>query len=358
MDNLSSLIFYFIAFLSSTILFYLGERKSRKTFYFISAFIIIIIGGFRFGVGTDYSTYVILSKEFGISTISNYLSNNGIFEFGFYLMSKMSEVITSGPYLMFFISNLIVVVLNFIAIRKVESNHKYLFWLFFLLTIYPLTLNAIRQAISISIFFYIFVEIYRGNFKRAILMSFIPMLFHKTGIIVIPISFLLIYFSKKKDYSIKLIFPFFLFTILIYFNFFNIISQISFFDGYLKYEHLYYYANNLSFYQKLLFLLVIIFLRKKIINTKFTYLLFIMFYFDFIFSIFGFITPVLKRMGLYFYFGGMLLLPNFLEITTESKKRKYIRVVIIAYSIAYFIFAHYYLKHSGIFPYSTIFFIQ
>ena len=58
MGNLESLFFYIIAFALSAYLVSVGFRSRQRLFCMLGLLIPIIIGGFRYGVGTDYFNYI------------------------------------------------------------------------------------------------------------------------------------------------------------------------------------------------------------------------------------------------------------------------------------------------------------
>ena len=109
-SKLGSLIFYLVLFSTSTFLLYLGNKKNIKLLKFFAIIIPILIGGFRYFVGTDYTNYIDYYNVYGPMSLNEYLIKNSFFEILFYFITRVSYVFTSNYYLLFFVSNSLIVV--------------------------------------------------------------------------------------------------------------------------------------------------------------------------------------------------------------------------------------------------------
>ncbi len=358
LSNIESLVFYITLFLLSVLFLYIGNKKNNRFFKIIAILIPILIGGFRYYVGTDYTNYIDYYNVYSPLTITQYLSQMGVFEILFYIISRLSFVLANNYYLMFFVSNAIIVIFTFLAIDKLKIKNKYLVWAIFLFLYFPMMLNAVRQGISVAITFYMLALFFDKDFKKALIMAILSPLFHTSGLITIIIFFIMYLLQKKlKKRNIKNIIIISFAILLCIPIFTNLITYLPFLQQYTKYETLLAEGNNYTFYLKLIILLVFFLFYKGMVNeSKNAFFFYLLFSIEVTLTLLGFISPFVKRITLYFSLGQLLLLALLPELGANKMSRNFLNILVILYSVSYFILAYYYLGQSDVFPYQTIFF--
>ena len=357
LGKISSLVFYILFFSASAFLLYLGNKKNSKILKFMSILIPILIGGLRYFVGTDYTNYIDYYIIYGPMSLENYMSKNGIFEILFYFIARISFLTTHNYYLLFFISNMLIVAFAYLAIEKSKANNKYLTWLLFLFLYFPMFLNVVRQGISIVITYYMITLLFNNENKKSFIVSLFSPLFHASGIIIIFLYFILFFIKKRAKRNIKNIFTFSVLLLMLIPLASYLLGLTSYLSRYLTYENVNVEGNNYTFY--LIFVILILTLlfykgmEKNDNNSFFYYLLFAG---EVVLTLLGFISPFIKRITLYFSLGQILILSCLVEIGANDFSKNALKLLVIIYAISYFILAYYILGQSNIFPFKTIFF--
>ncbi len=356
LSKLGSLIFYIVFFSLSAFLLYLGDKKNKKTLKIMAIFIPLLIGGFRYFVGTDYTNYIDYYIIYGPMSLSDYLSKNGIFEILFYFIARISYLLTDKYYLLFFVSNMLIVIFAYFAIEKAKIGNKYLVWLMFLFLYFPMFLNVVRQGISIVITYYMITLLLNNEYKKSFIISLLSPLFHASGVVTIILYFILLFVKKKIKKNIKNIFTFSILLLMIIPLASYLLSLSSYFSRYLIYENVDVEGNNYTFY--LIFVILIFTLlfykgmEKNDSNSFFYYLLFAS---EVVLTLLGFISPFIKRITLYFSLGQIVILTNLIDIGANNTSKNFLKILVIIYALAYFVLAYYILGQSNIFPFKTIF---
>ena len=354
LGKISSLVFYILFFSVSVFLLYLGNKKNSKMLKFMAILIPILIGGLRYFVGTDYTNYIDYYTIYGSMPLESYLSKNGIFEILFYFIARVSFFITHNYYLLFFVSNLLIVIFTFLAIETSTIKNKYLIWLLFLFLYFPTFLNAVRQGISIAITFYMITLLLNNENKKSFIVSLFSPLFHTSGAITILLYIMLYYLNKKVKKTRQNVIIISLILMLFIPMGFYLIHFIPYLNQYSKYESIIAEGNNYTFYLKAI-LLIILFIfykgvEKQDKNTFYYYLIFAS---EVVLMLLGFISPFIKRITLYFSLGQILILSCLVEIGANDFSKNALKLLVIIYAISYFILA-YILGQSDIFPFQTI----
>ena len=355
LSKVGSLVFYLVLFSLSTFLLYLGNKKNSKILKFFSVIIPVLIGGLRYFVGTDYTNYIDYYIIYGPMPLSEYLSINGFFEILFYFIARISYLCTNQYYLLFFISNALIVIITYLAVQKCKINNKYIIWLLFLFLYFPMFLNVIRQGISIVITYYMIMLLLNDENKKSLIISIFSPLFHASGIVTILLYFVLFFVKKRVKENIKNIFLFSALLLMLIPLASYLLSLSSYFRRYLAYESVDIEGNNYTFY--LIFVILILSLlfyngMKKIDKNAFCY--YLLFAGEVVLTLLGFISPFIKRIALYFSLGQILILSNLVELGANKFSKNLLKILIIAYMIVYFILAYYVLGQSNIFPFKTI----
>lgn len=149
--------------------------------------ILIIIAGFRYGIGTDYSTYY------------HYYDNirkGGEpwpwldFEWGFILLNQAIGLFYCPPEVYMFIVSAITVYLILYTCDKLSADRMMSMLLFVTLYFYFSSFNILRQYLAIAIVFFSITFIKKGKLIPYILCIVLASLFHKTALIMLPLYFI------------------------------------------------------------------------------------------------------------------------------------------------------------------------
>lgn len=356
MGYIGSLIFYITSFSLSGFLFYIGSLNKKNSFNIVSIIALIIpicIATFRYGVGTDYFSYLNGFYRAESYSIYNNFIDNGIFESGFYIITKIAIVM--GNYRsMFALSS----ILTLVPIYYVFSKHRgiesvTLGMILYLCIYFPTSLNIMRQYIALAFVVLSFDFIFKRQFIKFVITILIASLFHKTAIIV-----LLLYFLWSKNNEIfnilKMCVAIFLliFIAIYYIDFLEILSSINGFENYSIYLTNEVSGQNRDIYLKFVVFIMIFLIRKPLIKyderNKFYLLLLV---FDLIISFTGYSSPFIKRFSLYFGIAQLFLLASAPKAFKGKTVKMLIYFLICIYGILYFVLIYYLLGQSDIFPY-------
>ena len=138
-----SLIFYLLSFIVSAGFFTYGIRKHLRFFVVVSLIIPILIGGFRYGVGTDYFNYINLYNNHTKLSFGEFIDNNGFGELLFFTLEKIAYTVFHDPRFIFIISVGLTVIFFYLGIKAYKLKYPGLVYLLYLMTIFPMTLNAV-----------------------------------------------------------------------------------------------------------------------------------------------------------------------------------------------------------------------
>lgn len=359
---MESLLFYILAFILAAVLMYLGNRRNNKILIYLSLSIPVLIGGLRYGVGTDYPTYVSLFQNLSGLSLLSYFQNLPDIEFGFFLLMQLSFILTHGPELMFFISSLLTVAFFYVGLKRFKIKYFTLAYLLYLLIIFPITLNIVRQGLAMSICFFAFTYIVSRQPRRYIMWILIAGLFHTTSLMLLPAYFVgrIVRNSKESAYGALLLKLAIVLTplFLLLPHIFDLLAAVPFFEKYIKYQTITGDGNNYMIYLQVLILGVVILTFNKLVahdkrHIQYLFLLFALL--EILLTTLGFESSFMKRAALYFSFFSPLLLINFVDIFSDRLGKFLVYSVIVIYGIAYFYLAYYVLGQANIMPYHSIF---
>jgi len=194
------MIVYIIMLLLSLICCYYSSKvkdNNKKILLSVfSALPFIVVAGIRYDVGTDYMfryvpDYINIANG---NTVEN-------LELLFYFLIRICIFITHDYWLLFFISAAITFSLIFKTIYE-ESNNKLLsIFIFFISSMFFISLNLMRQYISIAIIYSTYKYLINDKYLKWVISVIIASLFHTVSLV-----FLLAFFLKNKKINIYLYF--------------------------------------------------------------------------------------------------------------------------------------------------------
>jgi hypothetical protein len=155
------------------------NRKSTKQFSLVVFILCLLFYSLRNNVGSDWDAY-----EYYFDKIhSEYLIDNFSFEIGYWALNYVSSgILGSYRYLV-----LLVGIFNGILFWKATNRYTKNIGIAMLLSSFYLffpTLEALRQSITLFLFYYSLAYIDKSP-KRYIILNFLGILFHTTGIITL-----------------------------------------------------------------------------------------------------------------------------------------------------------------------------
>lgn len=154
--------------------------------------ILVLIGGFRFQVGFDFTPYSIyFDRVPGLSTSLLTFANRSRFEIGFVVMSSLLKTVGLTNIASLFVSVILICVL-----LNISSFRKYTPYVFFSLLMYislyffGREMGQIRQAMATAIAFYSFRFVKDQKPLRYFATILIATSFHYTTVILLPFYYL------------------------------------------------------------------------------------------------------------------------------------------------------------------------
>jgi len=357
-SDIASLVFYILSFSCAALLMYYGNKRNNKVIIGFSLALPILVGALRFNVGTDYASYVSMYHSLSNLPLGRYFSD--VFpqiEVGFFLLIKLSKFIANTPYFLFAVSSLVTVIFFYLGLKRYKVNHPALVYLLFLLIIFPLTLNIVRQGIAMSICFYALSFVIERRPKGYFFWVIIAGLFHTTALLILPIYFLnRIINNNNKNSHISILFKlssifFAVYLLLPYI--FNSLASIKIFENYVKYKTFITEGSGSNFYSKFVIIVFAMFISKwSILNKNMK-----LYYYFLVFAILelllvnsGFSAPIV-RMALYFSFFPPMLLANFVDVFKDKSGKFFVYLLVISYGILYFYIAYYQQGYANVVPY-------
>lgn len=359
MSNLASLFFYIITFALSAYLVSFGFRAKKRIFCTLGLLIPIIIGGFRYGVGTDYFNYINIFSE---HVKKGFVDIDGI-EVGYTILEQFSSLF--APYdtrMLFAITTALTIIFFYAGLVRFKPQYPGLVTFLYLMTLLPMSFNTIRQGIAVSI---VFLALSYAKDKRTIpfvVWCVIASLFHISALLVIPFYFIIRIGMLKNNqsprslgsrYIIRLVVMISI-TIAITINALNLALSIPGFDKYELYAYINEDGANLMFYCKLALLAVIFILSKYIVlrdNVQYNTFIMSGTIMEIVLLSMGFVSPFIKRQALYFSLLYIILLTLAVRINSNKVRQALLYSVIACYAIGFFVVSYFILGQADIIPY-------
>lgn len=366
MSDAASLAFYLAAFLMAAYLFSFGVRRKSGLFVSLSLFIPVVIAGFRYGVGTDYFSYIAMYNTHVKLSLTEFINENGLAEVMFFAIEKLSFLLFDDPRFMFFVSALLTVGFFYAGVRRLKLKYPGLIYFLYLMAIFPVTFNAVRQGIAISIIFFALTYILEKKPTKYLLWTLVAGLFHISALLVLPIYFLgrfIInikskiainsHFTERAGFFIRVSIVSLIIS-LVCISVFSIVLSIPGFEKYEVYLSFDEDINNNIFFVKLLLVMVMIVLNRQTVfkgDVRQNKLFLTFAIVEVTLLTLGFVSPFVKRAALYFSPFILLLLPNLIDILKGRLVKNMCYILIVLYGITFFTVSYYLLGQADVIPY-------
>lgn len=368
MNDVQSLIFYLLAFSVATLFFYLGSVKRYSkglstTFTLVGLSIPVLLCGFRYYVGLDYGVYLALYNNISSISMTDILFDSNGIEVLFGLLSLACKTLFNNPVALFMTYSLMTVGFFYAGIRKLQVKYPWLLYLLFLLVIFPLSFNIMKQALSMSIVFFALTCAMNREVRKSILLTLVAMLSHMSAIVALPFVFVTLIWrrSLSTDKSVRLFIKYTMFLIALG-TVFYLGTPLMLEGGVVdKYSDLYgsggYYADSeASPIRILLKVLVIgfilIFYRHFSRKTDQFNVLFLFALSELLLLIIGLGSAPISRIALYLLPFALVILSSFPGLFRRGVSECVAMLSMVLFGIIYFVTLYYVKGGSGIFPYN------
>ncbi|WP_194191066.1 EpsG family protein [Clostridium chrysemydis] len=329
-----------------------SEHKNKKVYSFIFMSVgllsLILVSGFRYKVGTDYSNYSEIYTAFGPDKVNWFES-----EFGFDFLMKSLYKISENPQIFFFLSSIIINTVIVIFLRKYSKDFSLSMYFYITTFVYYGTMNGLRQYLASVILISGFKHLLNRNFKKYFLFIIIASLFHQSALI-----FILIYFTANKkieSFTNIIIFGTFSLAFIFYQQFVDVLFNLIGTSQYSNYESIMHDTSNGANILRIavwVIPIVIILLYKKRAMLVFGERLNVILNLCILGALFmclAYRHVFFARFCMYFDVYYLLLLPKICSMFDE-KNNKFFRIVMVS---GYFLYSTMLLLsgESWIYPY-------
>lgn len=353
---------YLIVFFLSLCIFYNVEHRNfSKGFLLLAILLPVFLGGFRHpSIGIDTMLYVTPNWDYAhfFDSFSGYLEASSLTETMYLLVNYVLSRISRNLAVLLSALQLIMIVPIVYVARHLNIKTHYVFIYYFFISFCE-TLNATRQSLAMSVCLLAFYFMYRGKMKSCLITMLVAYGFHNSAILFLGVLLLLYMIKIRPQLVGKKYFKFLLVVgaaiILLFFN-----QLMTFFTNYgLKEEYVSRYAESdqygtnvpVSLFALTIFNLVIYYVTihkkpkdKLIVFAEFMMLL------QFIFCFAGLISTYAVRIGTYFGYVTMLLLPYCIQ----KYRKKWILFATTVFYIFYWYMTVAYANLGSTYPYKSI----
>lgn len=335
---------YYATILVLSLFSILNQFKVRKTdlksFIYISIIAILIIGGLRFEVGTDWFSYKnIFNSVSLISELTSFRVEKGFLLFVFIIKNIINDY--SFFVFIFFLATFSV---KLVIIKKYSTDIFISLMIYFSMVFLLYDINGIRQGMAIGIGLLSIPYILSRNLTRFILVIILAALFHTSALILLPFYWIAnMEFSKKK--LIILTIGVLLISIPLRSFILNnplmqyllTIDRLSQYDSYLKDSKMNSTVPLLSIavlQRFVVFIFIMVNYEKLIANDKFKRLLLNGYVLSIIvFLLFSFSAEFAARLGFYYKSLEILIIPLIISSQARLSNRIILLFLFLVFSL-------------------------
>lgn len=318
---------------------FLNRGKVHEVvFLFLTMLPLILISALRYGIGTDYFTYI---SDFSIlSQGINKYGYSGKYEWGYFILNWLVGSFTSDGQAIIAVVSIIFLTAVFWSIYKISKDMRMSFLIFILSFVYFISLNNARQSLASAFALIGIVELISGNKKWYFIWTILAGLIHQAALI----SFALFFFTCVDTPAILLLLinvvwvivyhyfvPFVLNTLIAFQSLFPALNRINFYLNYNIYTERTVGKSTILFNYMLLLVIVLIeciYQNKETHDTEWKIIKYNQFLLLFVFSLDG-ALPAIYRIARLFSFAHFIYIPNALARIKSKKDRWLIYTVLI-----------------------------
>lgn len=325
------------------------NRSSIKfiCWMFIAFLALFLVAGLRFEVGKDYTdTYVFTYK------LVQAHSKNIRMDIGLLIIYRIISFFEWNVQWIFIITSFIIAFLTCKSIKNQSKNIALSYWIYICGVFYFFSMNGVRQAIAIIIFYYSLTYIENKKLNKYMALNVIGCLFHASAILFLPLFFVL---NKKISLKVKALAIFIMsvggkFIIPICMNLLVHTKYAMYITNgaYMAQD-----TFNFSMILNMFFFLVYeIVLSKKedVKSIIYSNIHFV----GVIISLLATSLPLVIRMFVAFRFVEFLSVPNLIEVHFHNRYRKLITYGVYVMYFLYFIYAIAIQNGNDVLPYKSV----
>lgn len=321
-------------------------KEKEKVFVIMSFITLFAFSAFRsIEIGNDTYNYYKFYEN-----LTPFKFNETRFEFGYVMLNSLIKTFFINPQFLFIISSFIIL----ISIYRFFIDKSNLLWLalliFLLSHTYFGTFNTIRQYLAFAFLVFAYNGYRDKKYFIFVLMTFLAFLFHKSAIVFLGLIFTPLLKTRNKSIILILITSFIIIIVPI-----SVYQKIPYFDVYLS--GVFDNANRPAAILNSLIVLIVLsigFIYRG--NRQEISLLEKMTMISFFISILGIKTSVATRLNIYFFPFVIVYLTNTIYIISNKKEQMFfISIVIIMFTLNYYVIAIYRPEWNYIYPYRFFF---
>lgn len=354
----SLILYLFVYSLSSFFCVKIVNNESnyeKRRIGFIKLFIIvlapIIMAAVRSYVGGDFWVYVGYLERFRNTTWKSWFKNfdylNGT-PTGIFVISKIAQVFDSTQVFFGVFAAVTFIPVVIYLFKEYENRYIPLAVFIYLMSTFSTGLNIMKQTAAITFVFLSTVFVFKRKIIPFLVCIFVASLFHVTALVALPLYLLWSSIGDVKTFR-KISIIIFSFLIAV-----NLEPVLSFIGGrWEDYDQT--QTANTSFIIYLFWAIVFIAFYKKLISLDNRNSFFIIMYvIGTVLYLVGFWGVFAKRVADYYTISRFILMAQ-LPYCFDSKTLEIlIKIAIIVYTIAIFVYTYMIRGQVGIFPYAYI----
>lgn len=354
-----SLIFYISIFLSSAVLMRIGQKRKNRLFLLISLLIPILASGLRYNVGTDFKNYENIYNGIVPNLDLKGYMTYGPTELGIYFISNIGIALNLDSWFMFTVFSALTILPIYYGIKNFNLKHPSTAYLLYLLVIFPVSFNAVRQLAAMSMVFLSVSLLYKRKNIAAIVPFIVATLMHKSSLILAIFLPIILLFIHKTTFKFREIFSMFVIGVVVLLSgsvVFSTFMQSSILSDYSQYA-----STSNAAAGSILILKIVIFsvflaftIMGKLQKLEYSRLFVVMSFLEIAMLVIGLSSVDISRFAMYFSVFSLLLIPSVTESFTRQAQRP-ILLLVLLYGLAMFFIQYFILKGSDIFPYQSIF---
>lgn len=360
------LIFYIIGYIIFIVanLFLYKTIKNKKVARILIVVSLIIYASIRYNVGSDYDTYY---KQY--NNIEKYFSSvqevvTSDIQFAFTLVLFLTKKYIVNEFAIFTVVAIMIYPITIEAIKKYSKNFLESLFLYFSLGFHLVSLNILKQVISMTILLNGFKNITERKYFKIMMMTIIMMIFHISS--VVPILLFVIAYYIKPTQKKMLISVIVSMGLLVTYKQLINLSFFNRYEGYFTEINKEYFIVTIGAIGYFIFntILLYLLLRKKdklIEKNPQNKIILSALILSIPIKVLGIDNFPIYRMSLYMDQFLLFILPDFLAINLEEKGKEKYEKNYLAYffiMIVWLVFSIVFLAHNNFYTYTTIFNIE
>ncbi len=300
-------------------------EKADKAFLWVGSVILALLTGLRHSVtGSDTSGYIAGFKQFRKLPWSSVIDDShDYYEIGYRCLIKIIGYITNHENVFFTILALFFAYSLGKFITKNSKNRFLSLMLYFTVGAFSFQITGVRQSLAMAILLFSFEYIKERKLVKFLITVVIASLFHQSAIAIIPMYFLAYVKMNLISFSLFLLGG----SIgCVYASSLMVLFQ-KIFDKYEVYSATGFEGG--AFFVVLMYIITIVvsymFMNSLEKQYKHNVFFFNMTFVSLLLYILRYFVTIAERVGFYYQFAFIILLPNVIEAIPDNKTRRTVR---------------------------------